>query len=153
MILGIDPGINIVGFAFVEGTKKKPTIVDYGILHTEKQERNKTHLRILEIAQDLESLIIKYKPTKAVIEDLFFFKNAKTVIAVAQSRGVMLYLLAKHNVEVISVTPLQVKQTLTGYGRAEKKQVQKMIQKIYELEELPKQDDAADALGMAWLGL
>jgi crossover junction endodeoxyribonuclease RuvC len=153
MILGIDPGINIVGFAFVEGTKKNPIIVDYGILHTEKQERNKTHLRILEIAQDLESLIIKYVPTKAVIEDLFFFKNAKTVISVAQARGVMLYLLAKHNVEVISVTPLQVKQTLTGYGRADKKQVQKMIQKIFELDELPKQDDAADALGMAWLGL
>lgn len=153
MILGIDPGINIVGFAFVQGTKKKPEIVDFGILHTEQQDRNHTHLRILELAQDLESLIIRYKPTKAIIEDIFFFKNAKTVISVAQARGMMLYLLAKHDIEIVSVTPLQVKQTLCGYGRATKKQMQAMVQKLYNLEVLPKQDDAADALGMAWLGL
>jgi crossover junction endodeoxyribonuclease RuvC len=153
MTFGIDPGVNIVGFAVVEGTKSKPIIIDYGVLHTNQTSREEGYLRILEIGTDLESLIKKYQPKKAIVEDLFFFKNAKTVIQVAQSRGVILYLLAKYNVEVISKTPLQIKQTLTGYGRATKKQVQEMVKKIYHLESIPQPDDAADALAMAWLGL
>jgi crossover junction endodeoxyribonuclease RuvC len=153
MIFGIDPGVNIVGFAVVQGTKASPQIIDYGILHTAPTSRDDGHFRLLEIAQDFEFLIIKYKPTKAVVEDLFFFKNAKTVIQVAQSRGVLLYLLAKHNVEIISKTPLQIKQTLTGYGRADKKQMQEMVKRIYKLNEIPQPDDAADALAMAWIGL
>ncbi len=153
MIFGIDPGVNIVGFAVVEGTKANPKIIDYGILHTAQTNRNDGHFRLLEIAQDFEFLITKYKPTKAVVEDLFFFKNAKTVIQVAQSRGVLIYLLAKHNVEIISKTPLQIKQTITGYGRADKKQIQEMVKRIYKLDAIPKPDDAADALAMAWIGL
>jgi len=151
IVIGLDPGTATVGYSFVQGTKKTPEILEYGVFKTESsQEMPK---RILEIAQDLESLVLKYKPTHAVVEDLFFFKNHKTVISVAQSRGVMLYILAKNNVEIQSVTPLQVKQTLCGYGRADKKQVQTMVQKIYELDSLPKPDDAADSLAMAWWGL
>lgn len=153
MIIGVDPGVNIVGFAFVQGSKSNPQIVDYGILHTAKTDRDQGHFRLLEIATDFEELMLKHKPEKAVIEDLFFFKNAKTVIQVAQSRGVLLYLLTKHNVEVISKTPLQIKQTICGYGRADKKQMQEMVKKIYRLDQIPKPDDAADALGMAWIGL
>jgi crossover junction endodeoxyribonuclease RuvC len=153
MIIGVDPGVNIVGFAFVQGTKSKPQILDYGVLHTDKKERDQGHFRLLEIAQDFESLLQKHQPTKAVVEDLFFFKNAKTVIQVAQSRGVLLYLLTKYNVDVVSKTPLQVKQTLCGYGRATKKQIQEMVKRIYGLDKIPKPDDAADALAMAWIGL
>jgi crossover junction endodeoxyribonuclease RuvC len=153
MILGIDPGVNIVGFGFVEGTRSHPKIVDFGILHTDKKQRETEYLRLLELGEDLESLLQKYRPTKALIEDLFFFKNAKTVISVAQSRGMMLYLLAKYDVEVVSITPLQVKQTLCGYGRAEKKQVQEMVKRVYHLDQIPKPDDAADALAIAWVGL
>ncbi len=153
MILGIDPGVNIVGFAFVNGTRSKPSIVDFGILHTDQKTKETEYMRLLELGQDLELLLQKYQPTKAFIEDLFFFKNAKTVISVAQSRGMMLYLLAKYNVEAVSITPLQVKQTLCGYGRAQKSQVQEMVKKVYGLNEIPKPDDAADALAIAWVGL
>jgi len=153
MTVGIDPGTATVGYAFVGGNQKNPTIADFGVLRTLATEKEFMPLRLLEIAKDLESLLDQFKPTKAIIEDLFFFKNAKTVISVAQSRGMILYLLAKRNVEIISVTPLQVKQALCGYGRAEKKQVQEMVRRIYSLQEVPKPDDAADSLAMAWMGL
>ena len=109
--------------------------------------------RLLEIATDLEIIIQQHQPQKAVIEELFFFKNQKTAITVAQSRGVVLYLLAKYNIPVVQVTPLQVKQTLCGYGKANKQQIQKMVQKLYGLADLPKPDDAADSLAIAWWGL
>jgi crossover junction endodeoxyribonuclease RuvC len=153
MIIGIDPGTATVGFSFVTGTKQKPVIIDFGVLTTKAQKAEFMPFRLLELGNDLEELLIKYKPTKAVVEDIFFFKNAKTVISVAQARGMILYLLTKHGVEVLSLTPLQIKQTITGYGRADKKQVQTMIKKIFNLEKIPKPDDAADALGMAWCGL
>lgn len=153
MILGIDPGTATTGFALVKGTQKNPEIVEYGTFQTAPRDKKLDPQRLKEIADDIEYLIENFKPTKAVVEDLFFFKNAKTVITVAQARGVILYLLEKNNIPVVSVTPLQIKQTLCGYGRAEKKQVQAMVKKIYNLEEIPKPDDAADALGMAWYGL
>jgi crossover junction endodeoxyribonuclease RuvC len=153
MTIGIDPGTATVGFSLVEGTKQNPIIVEYGVLTTKAGPRAIMPQRLLEIATDLESLLKKYKPDRAVVEDLFFFKNAKTVISVAQSRGVTLYLLAKYNVEIIEVTPLQVKQTLCGYGRATKQQMQQMVKRIYKLDEIPKPDDAADSLAMAWIGL
>jgi crossover junction endodeoxyribonuclease RuvC len=153
MILGIDPGVNIVGYGFVAGSRSNPQIIDFGIVHTDKKNANEGHLRLLEIATDLEYLLNKHKPNKAVVEDLFFFKNEKTVISVAQSRGMIIYLLAKHGIEVESVTPLQVKNTLCGYGRATKKQVQEMVKKVYKLDSIPQPDDAADALAIAWMGL
>jgi crossover junction endodeoxyribonuclease RuvC len=153
MTIGIDPGTATVGFSFVDGTKKEPKILEYGVLHTAARAREFMPDRLLELGTDLELLLMKYKPDTAVVEDLFFFKNAKTVISVAQSRGMMLYLLRKHGVSIIEVTPLQVKQTLCGYGRASKQQMQAMVKRIYKLEEIPKPDDAADSLGMAWIGL
>ncbi len=153
MILGIDPGTATVGFAFVEGKKKSPIIHDYGVLTTPPLKRESMPQRLLELGEDMEKLIQKHKPQKAVVEDLFFFKNAKTVITVAQSRGMLIYILTKYGIEVVSKTPLQVKQTLCGYGRADKKQVQEMVRKIYKLDKVPKPDDAADALALAWFGL
>jgi len=153
MILGLDPGTATVGYAFVTGNLKHPEIKDFGVLKTQALPKEMMPQRLLEIGQDLEKLINLHNPTKAIVEDLFFFKNTKTVISVAQSRGMMLYLLAKKGVEIVSVTPLQVKQSLCGYGRASKTQVQEMVKRVYRLEEIPKPDDAADSLAMAWLGL
>jgi crossover junction endodeoxyribonuclease RuvC len=153
LVLGIDPGTATVGYSFVSGTKQQPVVHEYGVLRTLPVSKDLAGERLLEIGRDLEELIQKYKPDKAVIEDLFFFKNQKTVISVAQSRGMMLYVLAGHGIETASVTPLQVKQTLCGYGRASKLQMQKMVQKVFGFEELPKPDDAADSLAMAWWGL
>lgn len=153
MILGIDPGTATVGYAFCKGDKKRPNVVDYGVITTEARADEYMPMRLIEIADDLEHLLKKHKPDKCIIEDLFFFKNSKTVISVAQSRGMMVYLLAKHGVEVESATPLQIKQTLCGYGRASKAQVQTMIKKHLGFKEIPKPDDAADALAMAWYGL
>jgi crossover junction endodeoxyribonuclease RuvC len=153
IVIGIDPGTATVGFAFAKGSRKSPEILEYGILQTQPLPADMMPQRLLELANDLESLLDLYKPTSAVVEDLFFFKNAKTVISVAQSRGVMLYLLAQRGIKIQSATPLQVKQTLCGYGRADKKQVQTMVQKVFNLETLPTPDDAADSLAMAWWGL
>ncbi|MEM1312591.1 MAG: crossover junction endodeoxyribonuclease RuvC [Patescibacteria group bacterium] len=153
IILGLDPGTATVGFAFSSGTRKNPIISEYGILRTKALPPDMMPQRLLEIAQDLERLLDIHKPTKAIVEELYFFKNHKTVISVAQSRGILLYLLAKRGIEIISATPLQIKQTLCGYGRADKRQVQIMVQKVYGLNTLPVPDDAADSLAMAWWGL
>jgi len=152
-ILGIDPGTATVGYACVEGNKKSPQIVDYGVLRTKAQPKEFMPDRLLELAEDLEQILQRYTPAHAVVEDLFFFRNTTTVISVAQSRGMMLYLLRKYGVSVSSATPLQLKQTLCGYGRATKKQMQNMTQRVYHMESVPKPDDAADALALAWYGL
>jgi crossover junction endodeoxyribonuclease RuvC len=153
VVAGIDPGTASVGYAFVTGNSKNPIILDYGILQTSPQGREYMPSRLLELGTDLESLIAKYQPQKALVEDLFFFKNHKTAISVAQSRGMLLYLLAKCGSQVESITPLQLKQTICGYGRASKNDMQEMVKKLYNLDSTPKPDDAADALAMAWLGL
>jgi crossover junction endodeoxyribonuclease RuvC len=153
IVIGIDPGTATVGYAISTGTKKKPVILDYGVLHTEPLPKEQMPNRLAEIGGDLEQLLDKYCPTHAIIEDLFFFKNITTAISVAQSRGVLLYILAKRGVSILSLTPLEIKQGISGYGRATKKQVQTMVQKVYQLPSPPKPDDAADALAMAWLGL
>jgi crossover junction endodeoxyribonuclease RuvC len=153
MTIGIDPGTATVGFSLVDGTRRDPVIHEYGILQTLPLPKDQMPFRLLELGKDLESILLKYKPGNAVVEDLFFFKNAKTVISVAQSRGMILYLLAKHDVKILELTPLQIKQSLCGYGRATKLQVQNMVKKVYKLDQIPKPDDAADSLAMAWLGL
>lgn len=152
-VLGIDPGVAMVGYAFVSGNKQKPQAWEYGVLKTLPSAVELEAGRLLEIGTDLETLLEKYKPSKAIVENLFFFKNHKTAMSVAQSRGVLLYLLAKYGIPIVSVTPLQVKQTLCGYGRANKKQIQHMIQKIFGFSQLPTPDDAADSLAIAWWGL
>ncbi len=117
--------------------------------HITTSPKNSTAERLFEVVRDLQEVIEKYQPNEAAVEDLFFFKNVKTVMKVSQARGSILLTLEKNCVSIFEYTPLQVKQALTGYGRAEKKQVQIMVQKILKLKSLPKPDDTADALAIA----
>jgi len=146
-ILGIDPGTAITGWAVVEEAKKKPRLIACGCVNTSKMKSDAE--RLVEIGKDIATLLKKYKPQEAAIEDLFFFKNLKTAITVAQARGVILYEIKKNLIPLFSYTPLQVKQALTGYGRAEKKQIQIMVKSILNLKSIPKPDDAADAVALA----
>lgn len=146
-ILGIDPGTATTGWAVVEEIKKNARLVGCGCINTSKFKSDAD--RLVEIGKDLATLIRKYKPDEASIEDLFFFKNLKTAITVAQARGVILYEIRKTGMPLFSYTPLQVKQALTGYGRAEKKQIQMMVKNVLKLKDSPKPDDAADAVAIA----
>ena len=105
--------------------------------------------RLLEISRDIKEVLALYKPSEAGVEELFFFKNQKTVISVAQARGAILLTLEENNVSIFGYTPLQVKQALTNYGRADKAQVQQMVKALLKLKEIPKPDDTADALAIA----
>ena len=146
-ILGIDPGTATTGWAVVEEKNKNPHLVACGCVNTSKFKSDEE--RLVEIGRDIASLIKKYNPNEAAIEDLFFFKNLKTAITVAQARGVILYEIKKNLIPLASYTPLQVKQALTGYGRADKKQIQLMVKNILHLKCIPKPDDAADAVAIA----
>lgn len=147
-VLGIDPGIATTGFAIIEKTHGKLAALDYGVISTSKYLDLPERLR--ELAADIRQLIKTHRPNVAAVESLFFFKNQKTAFAVAQARGVVLCVLSESGVVIREVTPLQVKQAITGYGRANKKQIQKMVQQIYSLPKLPQPDDAADALAIAF---
>jgi len=146
-ILGIDPGTATTGWAIIEERKGFLFPIAYGHISTPKTKDES--LRLLEISEDLKKIISKYKPAEAAIEKIFFFKNKKTIIQVGQSRGAIALTLEEKNVKVFGYTPLQVKQAMTGYGKAEKKQVQVMAQKILKLKSLPKPDDVADAMAIA----
>jgi len=146
-VLGIDPGTAIVGWAVLEEDRGKVKTVAYG--HISTCNDDSTACRLREVADDLQEIIKKYKPHEAAVEDLFFFKNAKTVIKVSQARGAILLTLERLNVIIKEYTPLQVKQALTGYGRAEKSQIQAMVKNILKLKEIPKPDDTADAIAIA----
>lgn len=146
-VIGVDPGTAIVGYGIIDYENNKYSVVDYGVILTDKELKVEDRLEI--IYNELYEIIEKYKPTKISIEDLFYFKNNKTVITVAQARGIIILAAKKNNLEISSYTPLQVKIGITGYGKADKKQVQMMVQKILNLKEIPKPDDAADALAVA----
>ncbi len=149
-ILGIDPGTAIVGWAVLDAQNNQnnnPTVVAYGHIDTSKD--NSDEKRLCEIADDITTVIHTHAPDVAAIEQLFFFKNQKTIITVAQARGVILQTCANNNLEIASYTPLQIKQSLTGYGRAQKKQMQEMITKVLHLKAIPQPDDTADALAVA----
>lgn len=146
-ILGIDPGYALVGYGIVDSDMGNLSLVDYGVIKTDKGMPMPQRLQIIE--QGLEQLFEQYKPDAVAIEELFFFKNHKTLIPVAQARGVIINHAYKKCKNLFEYTPLQVKQALTGYGRAEKEQVQYMTQKILNLTHMPKPDDAADALAVA----
>ena len=146
-ILGIDPGTATTGWAVIEAGKD-PKAIAYGCIETSPQLSDADRLR--EIAQDLETLCKKYRPDEATVEKLFFFKNQKTIIQVAQGRGAILLTLARNIPSIAEYTPLQIKQALTGYGRAEKRQMQEMVKAVFELPNIPKPDDAADALAVAF---
>ena len=147
IILGIDPGTTIIGYGVVETKLKGLTCLDYGVFRTQSNIENKE--RIVSIYNFFEGLIKKYRPDKAGIEKLFFFKNAKTITQVSEIKGAIVLAIAKQGVELSEFTPLQVKQAVSNYGRADKKQVQKIISLILGLKEIPRPDDAADALAVA----
>ncbi|MCL2631087.1 MAG: crossover junction endodeoxyribonuclease RuvC [Firmicutes bacterium] len=147
IILGIDPGYAIVGFGVLNKEGSSVTMVDNGVITTDKTDSFPKRLSI--IAEKVKELIIKYKPQAVAVEELFFHTNQKTAITVAQARGVLIYIAESLGVELYEYTPLQVKQALTGYGRADKKQMQQMVKTFLKLKECPKPDDAADALAVA----
>lgn len=146
-VLGVDPGTATTGWAILEEANGTYLATAYGHIQTSKD--NSDEERLFEVCQDLAEIINKYQPQEAAIEELFFFKNQKTVIKVAQSRGAILLTLKQKNVRICGYTPLQLKQSLTGYGRAEKKQIQEMVKNILRLPCIPKPDDAADAIAIA----
>jgi crossover junction endodeoxyribonuclease RuvC len=146
-ILGIDPGTGILGWGLIEKNSGKIKPLRYGCVITEAN--SPLPERLLKIYQSLCDIIKKNKPDCIAIEDLFFFKNQKTVMSVAQARGGAIIAAMSNGLAVYEYTPLQVKQALTGYGRADKKQMQEMVRITCSLKERPKPDDAADALGVA----
>lgn len=146
-ILGIDPGLATVGYGCIDWKNNKKSLVDYGVIETCKTLNFED--RITEIAQDIESLLSQFQPDQVVIEELYFSTNVKTAIAVAQARGVIVYTVNKNNYPIEHRNPLQVKQSMTGDGRADKKQVQKMVQYELNIDHVPSPDDAADALALA----
>lgn len=147
LILGIDPGIGISGYSFVEFEDEKFTLVASGSIQTDK---NAPHpKRLLELKLDMESLIKKYKPDCASIEQLFYFKNQKTIIPVAQARGVILLTLEENSIPMYEYTPLVVKQTITGHGRADKTLVKMMVKNYIDIGANVKLDDTIDSVALA----
>ncbi len=147
IILGIDPGYAIVGWGVLEYKANKFKVLGYGAITTDAH--TPFPLRLQTIYNDMCYLLEKYKPDVMSMEKLFYNNNAKTVIDVAQARGVITLAAQNYSVDIFEYTPLQVKQSVVGYGRAEKKQVQEMTRVILNLDKIPKPDDTADALAMA----
>lgn len=147
-VLGVDTGLAISGYAIIEYDDKQKVrdIIDYGIVETHKA--TPTSERLFEIFKAFQSLIKTHKPDYLAIEELFFFKNQKTFVRVLESRGVVLVVGEKNKVQICEYTPLQIKQCLTGYGRASKSQIQEMVKVQLGLKSIPKPDDAADALAI-----
>ncbi len=147
IILGIDPGYAIVGYGVIDYRNNHFTVIDYGAILTDAG--TPFNERLEKIYDNLTVLIEKHKPEAMSVEKVFYNSNAKTVIDVSQARGVIMLAAQKNRVPVFEYTPLQVKQSVVGYGRAEKKQIQEMTRRILALEKVPKPDDTADALAMA----
>ena len=146
-ILGIDPGIATIGFGLLERTESKIKLLKYGVITT--PANTSLSSRLLQISCDLDLLLSECRPDAVAIEELFFNTNITTGIAVAHGRGVILLTCVRFGTEIYEYTPLQVKQSVTGYGRAEKKQVMEMVKRICGLKSVPKPDDAADAIALA----
>lgn len=151
IILGLDPGTAIVGWGVIDTGDRhdlnKAVCVAYGVLTSDKSMSDSK--RLLAIAQGVKKIFQEYTPDLVGVERLFFSSNQKTVMTVSQARGVLLLVAEQEGLEVVEYTPLQVKQALTGYGRADKNQIQQMIKLLLKLETIPKPDDAADALAIA----
>jgi len=150
IILGIDPGTATTGYGIIKQNDKRKgefEILDFGVVTTKKTDSDAQRLAVL--AEDLLAILKKFKPNRAGVEKLFFATNQKTAMTVAQARGVALLVCEQKAVPIREFTPLQVKSTLCGYGKADKRQVQFMVQQTFRLKRLPKPDDAADALAIA----
>ena len=146
-ILGIDPGTARTGYGSIRSVGKKMTCLDYGCIETSQEESDAK--RLVRTHHAVKKILEKEKPDLVIVERLFFFKNMKTVMTVSQSRGVILMACEQKKVPIVEYTPLQIKQSLSGYGRAQKKEVQECVKKHLGLEEIPRPDDAADALAGA----
>ncbi len=147
IILGIDPGYAIVGYGVVNYNSNRFSVIEYGAVTTDAGVKFSS--RLAKIYDDISTIILRNKPDALSIEKLFFNTNTTTAIDVAQARGVILLAAVKHGIPIFEYTPLQVKSSVTGYGRAEKKQVMDMIKNLLRLEKIPKPDDTADALALA----
>ena len=146
-ILGIDPGVAIVGFGVIESDRGTQQMIQYGAITTAAGLPLAT--RLAQIAADMEQLIVQFKPDEIAVEELFFSKNITTGIAVAHARGVILCTAERLQIPIYEYTPMQVKQAVAGYGLAEKQQVMDMTRRLLKLKAVPKPDDAADALAIA----
>lgn len=147
VILGVDPGYGTIGYGVVRYEKNRFTPVQYGAITT--PAHTPMHLRLCELYDDLKTIIETFHPDAAAVEELFFNNNITTGIQVAQARGVILLALAQNGLEPVSYTPSQVKQSVVGYGKAEKRQVMEMTRTLLGLAKIPRPDDAADALAVA----
>lgn len=146
-ILGIDPGTGIVGFGVIDVEGAKKVMVDAGVIRTPAHQP--TQERLLTIYNELKEIIEHNKPQVMVVEQLFFARNVTTAMSVSHARGVVLLLGEQYKLQLAEFTPLQIKQSITGYGKADKKQVQEMVRVVLNLKEVPKPDDCADALAAA----
>lgn len=146
-ILGIDPGMAIVGYCILDLDEKNLNLLHSGSIQTSKNESEGE--RLSEIYTDINTITEKYEPDVCAIEKLFFFRNYTTVMPVAHARGVILLALEQHKIPVFEYTPIEVKQILTGYGRATKKEVEQMVKIALNIEHLPKLDDTVDAIAIA----
>lgn len=147
-ILGIDPGTGILGFGVIDiDSRGKVTLVDGGVIRTPANQADSDRLKT--IYDELHEIITELKPTVMSVEKLFFAQNVTTAMSVSQARGVVLLCGKQHNLELHEYTPLQIKQAITGYGKADKKQMQEMVKVILGLDEVPKPDDCADAIAAA----
>jgi len=149
-ILGIDPGLERIGYGIVERAGGSYSVIDFGCLNTNKQDH--VNARLDSIYRQVTGLLVSHKPDVVSCEQIFFFKNSKTIITVSEARGVILLAVAHNHTPLIEPTPLQVKTALTSWGHAPKQQVQAMITRIFKLAEKPASDDAADALAIAYCG-
>lgn len=148
-ILGLDPGIAIVGYSIIDVIDDTYNLIASGSIQTDKNKSDAG--RLLEISQDMEEIIKTYKPDCAGVEKLYFFKNQKTIIPVAQARGIILMTLEKYDVKAYEYTPIVVKQTITGYGRAEKQEVAEAVRQMVQTNGnvWPKLDDTVDSIAIA----
>ena len=146
-IIGIDPGTGILGFGIIEVVHGQPQLVDAGVIRTPVKEDDA--VRLQTIFEELTDIIAETKPQEMAVEKLFFAQNVTTAMTVAQARGVVLLAGQQAGLKIYEYTPLQIKQALTGYGRAEKQQIQEMVRVILHLKVVPKHDDCADALAAA----
>lgn len=146
-IIGIDPGTGLLGFGVIEVNGKKVQLVDAGVIRTPVHEDDA--IRLQTIFEELSDIIAATKPTIMAVEKLFFTRNITTAMTVAQARGVVLLVGQQAGLELHEYTPQQIKQAVTGYGRADKKQIQEMVRALLGLAEVPKPDDCADALAAA----
>lgn len=146
-ILGIDPGTGILGFGVVDVVRGQAVLVDAGVIRTPVHEDDS--VRLLTIYDELTEIIKSTKPEQMSVEKLFFARNVTTAMTVAQARGVVLLCGMQAGLKIAEYTPMQIKQAITSYGKADKKQVQEMVRVILKLKEIPRPDDAADALAAA----